>query len=115
MGFLTEAVGISSPDFVGWSLVGRGVAQDVIKYHIRAVHDINGPQCWLPDCKISDLYLRYVPPDEGHRTSRLRVTSVSRVPRVSATVYVTRSMAVDVDVIASEDDASHMVLKGDGK
>lgn len=82
-------------------------------YHSNASSDLR-PKRRLLDEEVPNGNVRHVPKDERHWSAWLSVASFRRVPDVAIAIDAAGSVAVDVDTVAGQNEASMVVLKGDG-
>lgn len=60
----TESVCILCPVLALWSGTSIYGDCDVGEVHVRAVHDVDGPELRLVDCEVGDLHVGYIPEDK---------------------------------------------------
>lgn len=60
-GVNTESVCVLCPVLALWSGSRVYGDCDIGKVHVRAVHDVDGPELWLLNCKVGHLHVCDIP------------------------------------------------------
>lgn len=87
------------------------IAGDIVKLHISAVHDIEGPKLRVLHVEIVNVDVRDVPEDEGHRSSGLSVTRFCGIPDIAVAIDTSSAVSIDGDVASGDHEARSMVLE----
>jgi len=95
-------------------LSSRSITGNILKHHIRPIHNIQTPERRLVHVEVAHSHITDVPPDEGHRAAGLSVAGFGGVPDVAVAEDTACAIAVDVDVVAGQNEACGVVLEGDG-
>jgi hypothetical protein len=111
---LTKPIRILHPILSIRRIDRRSIVIDIIKAHIGPIHDIQAPQRRILDEEILHHDIGYIPKDEGHRPSRLRVALLDVVPGVAVAVDSAGAVPFDGDVLPCDDEGGVVVLEGDG-
>jgi len=118
---LTEAIGVLDPvDSVGCF---RRCCIDiyVIENDIGSVHHVDGPKLRLYDVEVANINIADIPEHERHWPARtcsayggtFGLVSLVPVPDLAIAINTTCAVAVNADVIASENKTGCMILKLD--
>ena len=113
-GSRTKAISVLNPIGTIRCLGSCSITQDIVEGHVCSVHDVQAPQRRLLDEEIGDCDVAHVPKDERHRSPRLGMSRFRSIPDIAVTIDPPGSIAIDGDVIPGNNEASVMVLEGDG-
>jgi hypothetical protein len=79
--------------------------------HVRAIHDVQGPQLRILDVEVLNPDLAYIPEYKWHRSPRLREILLCVIPDVAVTVDATSPVPVDSYPITSNDETGMVILE----
>lgn len=80
LSMLTKSICVLHPVLICSSTSGSSVAVQFVHPHVGAVHDIEAPQRRVYDEELLDCYIRDIPENKWHRSSRQGVTCLCSVP-----------------------------------
>lgn len=108
---LTEAVCILHPVHTKRCFHSGGVAVDAAQVHVRAIHDIQGPQLRILDVEVLNRNLAYIPEYKWHGSPRLSEILLCVISDVAVTVDATSPVPVDSYPITSNDETGMVILE----
>lgn len=118
---LTETVGVLHPVDAMGSFGRGGVDIDIVEHDVGGVHHIDGPKLWLHNVEIAYVNITNVPKHKRHWTTwtsctdsgALRLVSLIVVPDLAVTIDTTSAMAIDPNVVSSQNESSCVILEFD--
>lgn len=113
-----EAVGVLDPVVPSRSFRGSGVDVNVLEDQVGGVHDVDCPELWLHDVKVSNRHITNIPELERNRSSRpcsahSLIPSFIVVPYLSISMDPACTVAVDTDVLSRKHESRSMILEFD--
>lgn len=108
---LTKTVCILHPVHAKWSFHSRRDAVDAAEVHVRAVHDIQGPQLRVLHVEVLNPSFTYIPEYKWHGSPRLGEILLRVIPDVAVTVDAAGPIPVDSNAITSSDETGMLILE----